>query len=172
MLSQKNKRNVFKKRKQLQSFPLSAVSVCCRFYFLYEIFVLYFPSIVASLCAKGWERPSVSGTHLSVTIVQVCLVSRVWPHPNHTTSISLVAHRMPSTCPAGALLVFCPWDSPSQHPQLPGNERLQGQVRGYTGQWGCFLSPGRRSHDPVADRQCHVPSSLWEPAMQPGLLVG
>lgn len=146
--------------------------MCCRFYFLYEIFVLYFPSIVASLFAKGWERPSISGTHLSVTIVQVCLVSLVWPHPNHTTSISLVAHGMPSTCPAGALLAFCPWDSPSQHPQLPGSERLQGQVRGYTGQWGCFLSPGRRSHDPVADRQCHVPSSLWEAAVHPGLLVG
>ncbi|KAI5261703.1 Alpha-Protein Kinase 2 [Manis pentadactyla] len=52
-------------------------------------------AVGASLFAEGWERPNVSGTRPSVTIVQVCLVSRVWPHPNHTTSISLMAHGMP-----------------------------------------------------------------------------
>lgn len=55
-----------------------------------------------------------------------------WPHPSHTTSISLRAHGMPSACPAGALLTPCPWDSPSQHPRLPGSERL------YTGRRAAF----------------------------------
>lgn len=109
--------------------------MCCRFYFLYEIFVLYFPSIVASLFAKGWERPSVSGTHLSVTIVQVCLVSRVWPHPNHTTSISLVAHGMPSTCPAGALLA-------SAHGTVPPSIHNFLGVRGYRARSGATLGSG------------------------------
>lgn len=73
---------------------------CMRF--LYSIFL-----VIASLFAEGWERPSVSGTHLSVTIVQVCLVSCVWPYPaTATTSISLCftggPPHLPSRCPPGS----------------------------------------------------------------------
>lgn len=135
MLSQKNKRNVFKKRKQLQSLPLSAVSVCCRFYFLYEIFVLYFPSIVASLFAKGWERPSVSGTHLSVTIVQVCLVSRVWPTPTTPPA----SPSWLTGCPPPAQQVP---SSPSAHGTVPPSTHNFLGVRDYRARSGATLGSG------------------------------
>lgn len=56
-------RNIFKKRKKAlktrQGTSVCAASISCM-RFLYSIFL----AIVVSLFAEGWERPSVSGTHL------------------------------------------------------------------------------------------------------------
>lgn len=104
---------------------------CTRF------FLLYFPSRIASLFAEGWERPSVSGTRPSVTVIQVCLVPVSGPTPTATTSISRVAHGTPP----GALLALSLQPSPL-------GARLPGQVGpGAVRRQGSALSPGRRGCD-------------------------
>lgn len=84
-----------------------AASISCT-RLLYTIFLV----AIASLFAEGWEPPSVSGTHPSVTTVQVCLVSCVWPHPDyhhqHLPHGSWEDLHLPSRCPTGPL--------PTEHP--------------------------------------------------------
>lgn len=125
--SPKNKREMFSKEGRALETPGQVLSVvppasCTRFF--YSIFL----AVLASLFAEGWERPSVSGTCPSVTVVQVCLVSCVWPHPDHHHQHLHVAHGMPHLphrCPPGLLAV----GSPSWQPGLPGSETARpGQV--------------------------------------------
>lgn len=163
----KYKRNIFKEKKALKT-PGQVTSVCAPsiscMKFLYSIFL----AVGASLFAEGWERPNVSGTRPSVTIVQVCLVSRVWPHPNHTTSISLMAHGMPR--PAQQVPSAPPHRaaSPSGHSILGERDCRAGQGCEGHGAAFCHLA-GQAVTWPPSVGLC----SGWQgPAVQPGCLVG
>lgn len=76
-------KEMFLKRKQLYSLLLSAVSLCCHFYFLDEIFVLYFPSMLRPCLLRGGSDPASQGLachhHPSVPCVP-CLAP---PQPHH-----------------------------------------------------------------------------------------
>lgn len=83
------------KRKQLcASRRACAVSLCRCLYFLYEIFVLYFPSIVCPCLPRGGCHPASQGLVCLSPSSKCALCPMSGPTLTTTTSLSLVAHRM------------------------------------------------------------------------------
>lgn len=105
--------------KRKRSADLAAVAVC-RLFPVRDFFYSIFLAVIASLFAEGWERPSVSGTRPSVTVVQVCLVPRVWPHPDRHHQHLPRGSRDAPRCPPGPLPAAKPPRSETAWPGWPG----------------------------------------------------